>query len=44
MVGLCIMMVFSFTWLDWLVIAVITVTTVYSGVEYFVKNWEVIKP
>ena len=44
MVGLCIMMVFSFTWLDWLVIAVITVTTVYSGVEYFVKNWDVIKP
>lgn len=44
MVGLCIMMVFSSTWLDWLVIAVITVTTVYSGVEYFVKNWEVIKP
>ena len=44
MVGLCFMMVFPILWLDWLVIAVITVTTLYSGVEYFVKNWEVIKP
>lgn len=41
MVGLCLMMVFSYTWLDWVVIAVITVTTLYSGVEYFVKNWKV---
>ncbi len=44
MVGLCFMMVFPILWLDWLVIAVITVTTLYSGVEYFVKNWSVIKP
>ena len=44
MVGLCFMMVFPIAWLDWLVIAVITVTTLYSGVEYFVKNWSVIKP
>lgn len=41
MVGLCLMMVFSYTWLDWVVIVVITVTTLYSGVEYFVKNWKV---
>ena len=41
MVGLCLMMVFSYTWLDWVVIAVITVTTLYSGIEYFVKNWKV---
>ena len=27
-------------WLNWMVIAVIVVTTVYSGVEYFVKNWK----
>ena len=44
MVGLCFMMVFPIAWLDCLVIAVITVTTLYSGVEYFVKNWSVIKP
>ena len=41
MVGLCLMMVFSFGWLDWLVTAVIAVTTLYSGIEYFVKNWKV---
>lgn len=44
MVGLCVMMAFSAVWLDWLVIAVITVSTLYSGVEYFVQNWNVIKP
>ncbi len=38
MVGLCVMMVFSYAWLDWFVIAVILVTTVVSGVEYFAKN------
>ena len=41
MVGLCAMMVFpGVVWLSILVIAVILVTTVYSGVEYFVKNWK----
>ena len=44
MVGLCVMMVFSYTWLDWTVTGVIAVTTLYSGVEYFVQNWNVIKP
>ena len=40
MVGLCAMMVFpGMVWLNILVIAVIVGTTVYSGVEYFVKNW-----
>jgi CDP-diacylglycerol--glycerol-3-phosphate 3-phosphatidyltransferase len=38
MVGLCLMIVFSAVWLDWLVIAVILVTTIVSGVEYFAKN------
>ena len=39
MVGLCAMMAIpSVAWLNALVIAVIVVTTVYSGVEYFVKN------
>ena len=45
MVGLCVMMAFpGYVWLDWAVTAVITVTTLYSGVEYFVKNWDVISP
>ena len=41
MVALCVMMVFSgVEWLNWIVIAVIVVTTVYSGIEYFTKNWK----
>lgn len=43
MVGLCVMMVFpQVMWLNWVVIAVIAVTTLYSGVEYFVHNWDVL--
>lgn len=43
MVGLCVMMAFrGIQWLDWAVIAVIVVTTLISGVEYFVKNWDVL--
>ena len=26
----------------WVVIAAIVLTTVYSGVEYFVQNWKVL--
>jgi len=44
MVGLCVMMAFSAVWLDWVVTAVVVLTTLYSGVEYFVQNWNVIKP
>ncbi len=41
MVGLCLMIVFyEKTWLNWAVIAVIVLTTLYSGVEYFVQNWD----
>ena len=41
MVGLCIMMAFpTVMWLNWTVIAVIVVTTVYSGIEYFIQNWK----
>ena len=41
MIGLCVMMAFpTIGYLNWLVIAVIVVTTVYSGVEYFVQNWK----
>ncbi len=44
MVGLCVMMVFpSVALLNALVIAVIVVTTVYSGTEYFVKNWKCLR-
>ena len=44
MIGLCAMMVFSsLKWVDWLVVSVIVVTTVYSGVEYFVRNWKCLK-
>lgn len=39
MVGLCVMMaVPGIPVLNWIVIGVIVVTTVYSGVEYFVQN------
>ena len=40
MIGLCIMMAFpQFAVLNAIIIAVIVVTTVYSGVEYFIQNW-----
>ena len=44
MVGLCLMMAFPVRWLDIAVTVVIAATTLYSGIEYFVKNWDVIKP
>ena len=41
MIGLCTLMAFpTIDWLNWTVIAVIVVTTVYSGAEYFVQNWK----
>ena len=40
MIGLCVMMGFpGLAVLRWIIIAVIVVTTVYSGVEYFIQNW-----
>jgi len=40
MVGLCAMMVFpGISWVCGAVVALIVITTVYSGAEYFVKNW-----
>ena len=40
MLGLCFMMAFATAfWHHALVMVVIVVTTVYSGVEYFVQNW-----
>ena len=41
MIGICIWMAFpGFGWLSWLIIAVIVITTMYSGVEYFIQNWK----
>jgi len=43
MVGLCAMLVFTKSQtLDLVVMVVIVATTLYSGVEYFVKNWDVL--
>ena len=39
MVGLCILMVYAYIdWMRWSVIAIILLTTVYSGAEYFIRN------
>ena len=41
MIGLCFMMAFpGVGWLCWVVVALIVITTVYSGVEYFIQNWK----
>ena len=41
MIGLCALMAFpTISWLAWVVMAVIVLTTVYSGVEYFIQNWK----
>lgn len=41
MVGLCVMMAFPHvSWIAITVTAIIVATTVYSGVEYFIRNWK----
>jgi CDP-diacylglycerol--glycerol-3-phosphate 3-phosphatidyltransferase len=41
MVGLCVLMAFpTVIWLAGVVNAVIVITTIYSGVEYFAQNWK----
>lgn len=43
MIGLCVLMAFpTVAWLSWVVVAMIVITTVYSGVEYFIQNWNVL--
>lgn len=43
MVGLCLMLLFTgYGWLDMLVTAVIVLTTLVSGIEYFARNWDVL--
>ena len=40
MVGLCVMMAFpQVAWIGVAVMVVIVATTLYSGVEYFIQNW-----
>ena len=40
MIGLCVLMAFpTIGWLNITVVTLIVVTTVYSGVEYFIQNW-----
>ena len=42
MVCLCIMHLPVWEWLMWVCVIIIAVTTLYSGIEYFVKNKDVI--
>ena len=40
MIGLCVMMALpGISVLNWIVIIMIVATTLYSGIEYFVQNW-----
>ena len=40
MIGLCVMMAFpAIAVLNWVIIGIIVATTLYSGVEYFIQNW-----
>ncbi len=40
MIGLCVMMAFpQIDVLNWVIVGVVVITTVYSGVEYFIQNW-----
>ena len=44
MVGICAQIAFpTLGWMDMIVVAVIVITTVYSGIEYFVRNWKCLK-
>ncbi|MBR2782111.1 MAG: CDP-diacylglycerol--glycerol-3-phosphate 3-phosphatidyltransferase [Oscillospiraceae bacterium] len=42
MVGLCVMMAISHPVLDLVICWIIVVTTLASGVEYFIENWDVL--
>lgn len=41
MISLCVWMAFpGVLWLSWVIIGVIVVPTIYSGIEYFIRNWK----
>ena len=40
MIGLCVLMAFPMELIAWIVTGVIVLTTLYSGIEYFVCNWK----
>ena len=41
MVGLCVMMAIpGIAWLNTAIMLMIVITTLYSGIEYFVQNWK----
>ena len=41
MIGLCAWMAFpTISALGWIITIVIVITTVYSGIEYFIQNWK----
>lgn len=43
MIGLCVLMAFPENiYVGWAVVALIVLTTVYSGVEYFIQNWKLL--
>ena len=43
MVGLCVLMAFPENpYVAWIVVGLIVLTTVYSGIEYFVQNWKLL--
>lgn len=43
MIGLCVLMAFpENVYVGWAVVALIVLTTVYSGVEYFIQNWKLL--
>ena len=43
MIGLCVLMAFPENiYVAWTVTALIVLTTVYSGVEYFIQNWKLL--
>lgn len=49
MVALCIwiaaydwIVLHGYDWINWVMVLVIVLPTIYSGVEYFIKNWDVL--
>ena len=43
MIGLCVLMAFpTNVYVAWTVVTLVVITTVYSGVEYFIQNWKLL--